>query len=113
MPEQRLAQTRGECRCPEGVCLYRSGNQPGYCRQEATVQKCPTCGAYPYTPRDQRNADRYRDNPPASSPSVVQVGDIDHPTLCFVQQTDPTKSHVMWRCDRTKGHIGPHSWDVR
>lgn len=78
--------------------------------------KCPMCGAYPYRPVPRQDAaDRYRDHPPASSQSFahVPVGDIDHPTLCFVQQTDPTKPHVMWRCDRTKGHIGPHSWDVR
>lgn len=42
MPEQRLARTRGECRCPEGVCLYRSGNQPGYCRREVTTSRTHT-----------------------------------------------------------------------
>ena len=48
MPERRLARARGECRCPEGVCLYRSGNQPGYCRQDAIrirgEERCPNCG---------------------------------------------------------------------
>lgn len=37
-PDARLSRARGECRCPTGVCLYRSGNSPGYCR-EATTRK--------------------------------------------------------------------------
>lgn len=39
MPEARLARTRGECRCPDGVCLYRSGNEPGYCRREVAKER--------------------------------------------------------------------------
>jgi hypothetical protein len=35
MPEQRLAKARGECRCPAGVCLYRTFQPPDYCRHRA------------------------------------------------------------------------------
>lgn len=50
MPEARLSRTRGECRCPEGVCLYRSGNQPGFCREDAILRRPARCTVQSPTP---------------------------------------------------------------
>ena len=46
------------------------------------------------------------------TPSViVQVPDIEHPTLCYQQQV---VNHVIVnfaRCVKLKGHDGPHTWE--
>ena len=43
----------------------------------------------------------------------INVPDLDGPTaqLCWTQKLDPPGA--MTRCDRRKGHYGPHSWDHR
>ena len=43
--------------------------------------------------------------------TTINVPDIDGPTaqLCWTQKLDPPGA--MTRCDRRKGHYGPHSWE--
>ncbi len=41
---------------------------------------------------------------------IVDVPDIEHPVFCWKQKLDPP--HAMTRCDRKKGHTGPHSWEL-
>lgn len=43
--------------------------------------------------------------------TTIQVPDIEGPMaqLCWKQNLEPP--HTMVRCDRKKGHAGPHSWE--
>lgn len=40
----------------------------------------------------------------------ISVPDIEHPVFCWKQCLTPP--HAMVRCDRKKGHSGPHSWEL-
>lgn len=46
----------------------------------------------------------------------IAVPDIEGPTaqLCWKQcnPTEPPFKNAMARCDRRKGHKGPHSWEL-
>lgn len=39
---------------------------------------------------------------------TITVPDVPHDTLCYKQKLDPPGA--MGRCDRPKGHLGPHSY---
>lgn len=38
----------------------------------------------------------------------IRVPDVPHDTLCYQQKFDPPGA--MGRCDRPRGHLGPHSY---
>ncbi len=42
----------------------------------------------------------------------VSMPDIEHPTLCYRQEVVDTVITTFERCDRPKGHRGPHSWEL-
>lgn len=49
--------------------------------------------------------------PRTTSSVVVQVPDIEHPTLCWQQRVENNVIVNFARCVKLKGHDGLHTWE--